>query len=117
MNLSPDWVAWFEQRGWSAIHWSTTGDPRAPDRVILGWARAHGQILFTHDLDFGAILASAGAVSPSVVQLRTNDVTPQASGTLVLEVLVSFETELEKGALVTVDEEGSLVRLLPLRMP
>ncbi len=72
---------------------------------------------FSHDLDFGAILASACAVSPSVVQLRTNDVTPQASGTLVLEVLMSFETQLEKGALLTVDEEGSRVRLLPLCLP
>jgi predicted nuclease of predicted toxin-antitoxin system len=117
MNLPPGWVTWFEQRGWSAVHWATVGDPRAPDRVILGWARANGQVLFTHDLDFGAILASAGAVSPSVVQLRTNDVTPQASGTLVLEVLMSFETQLEKGALLTVDEEGSRVRLLPLRLP
>ena len=96
---------------------STIGDPRAPDRAILAWARAHRQILFTHDLDFGAILASAGAVSPSVVQMRTNDVTPQASGTLVLEVLIPFETQLERRALVTVDEEGSRVRLLPLRIP
>ena len=42
MNLPPGWVTWFDQRGWSAVHWATVGDPRAPDRVILDWARAHG---------------------------------------------------------------------------
>ena len=115
MNLSPEWVGWLEQRGWSAVHWSTVGDPRAPDRVILGWALEHGRVLLTHDLDFGAVLASSGAVSPSVIQLRASDVTPQASGALMLEVLKSLESQLERGALVTVDEDGSRVRVLPLR--
>ena len=26
MNLSPEWVAVFENHGWSAVHWSTVGD-------------------------------------------------------------------------------------------
>lgn len=115
MNLSPDWVGWFEDNGWSAIHWSTVGDPRAPDRIILDWARDHGRVVFTHDLDFGAVLASSGTASPSVLQLRTNDVTPAACGTLVLEVLASLEERLQQGALVTIDEDGHRVRLLPLR--
>jgi predicted nuclease of predicted toxin-antitoxin system len=114
MNLSPDWVGWFEDNGWSAIHWSTVGDPRAPDRAILDWARHHARVVFTHDLDFGAVLASSGAVFPSVIQLRANDVTPSACGALVLEVLTSFKEKLEQGALVTVDEDGRRVRLLPL---
>ncbi|MCW5969277.1 MAG: DUF5615 family PIN-like protein [Blastocatellales bacterium] len=34
MNLSPDWVSVLERHGWSAIHWSEVGDPRATDRTI-----------------------------------------------------------------------------------
>lgn len=55
MNLSPSWVQVLERNGYSAIHWSTVGDEGAPDSVILDWAYENGYIVFTHDLDFGAI--------------------------------------------------------------
>ena len=115
MNLSPDWVGWFEEHGWPALHWSAVGDPRATDREILAWARENHRVLFTHDLDFGAVLASSSANSPSVIQLRAKDVTPAAAGGLILGALVSLEIELRQGALVTVDEDGRRVRILPLR--
>ncbi len=57
MNLSVEWVSELAQNGWSAVHWSTIGDPRADDAVIMAWALAHGCVVFTHDLDFGTMLA------------------------------------------------------------
>jgi predicted nuclease of predicted toxin-antitoxin system len=115
MNLSPDWVGWFDEHGRSALHWSAVGDPRATDREILAWVCENHRVLFTHDLDFGAVLASSSANCPSVIQLRASDVTPAAAGRLVLGALVSLEIELRQGALVTVDEDGRRVRILPLR--
>ena len=38
MNLSVEWVAEFATHGWAAVHWSTVGDPRADDAVIMAWA-------------------------------------------------------------------------------
>jgi predicted nuclease of predicted toxin-antitoxin system len=35
MNLSPDWVPVLSSVGIEAIHWSTVGDPRTPDRTIF----------------------------------------------------------------------------------
>ena len=67
MNLSPLWVEFFEHQGYHALHWSTAGDPRATDRAIMDWARANTYIVFTHDLDFGTILAVTKADSPSVL--------------------------------------------------
>ncbi len=61
MNLSPTWVDVFARHGWTAVHWTAVGDPRATDRTILAWAVAHDAVVFTHDLDFGAILAATGA--------------------------------------------------------
>ena len=116
MNLPPAWVDWFEQQGWAAVHWSAIGDPRSTDRVILAWARDHQHLLFTHDLDFSAVLASSHASTPSVIQLRARDVTPDGSGSLILEALTSWETELRQGALVSVDETSRRVRILPLRV-
>lgn len=114
MNLSPDWVPLLAARGWPAIHWSSAGDPRAPDRAIMDWASAGGYIVFTHDLDFGAMLALTRSGGPSVLQVRGRDVLPGAMGRLVVAALIQFEAQLAAGALVVVDESRSRVRLLPL---
>ena len=70
MNLSPGWVQVFGQQGWETVHCPTVGDPRATDQTIMHWALEHEFVVFTHDLDFGALLAVTRAEGPSVVQLR-----------------------------------------------
>ncbi len=70
MNLSPDWVAAFAANDIESVHWSTVGDPRAEDDEIMAYARANNCIVFTHDLDFGTILALTQSGDPSVVQVR-----------------------------------------------
>jgi len=35
MNLSVEWVAELTKHGWTAFHWSTVGNPRADDSVIM----------------------------------------------------------------------------------
>jgi predicted nuclease of predicted toxin-antitoxin system len=42
MNLSPDWVQVLQGHGWSAVHWSAVGDPRATDLIIKDWALSNG---------------------------------------------------------------------------
>ncbi|MDW8450113.1 MAG: DUF5615 family PIN-like protein [Anaerolineae bacterium] len=67
MNLSPSWIQVFEWQGWDATHWSSVGAPDAPDVEIMDWARNNEHILFTHDLDFGIVLALTRATGPSVI--------------------------------------------------
>ena len=114
MNLSPQWVDLLRNAGYEAVHWSDVGPMNAPDREIMAYAKVHGFIVFTHDLDFGAILATTQAASPSVVQLRTQDVHPDHLGALVLLVFTSFEQQLASGALISVDEVHQRVRILPI---
>jgi len=113
MNLSPEWVRVLEEGGWEATHWSIIGDAGASDSEIMTWAKANGHVVFTHDLDFGAILAATKAQSPSVLQIRTKDVNPHHIRNLVISVLNQFKGQLEKGALVSVDESTSRARILP----
>ncbi len=68
MNLTPDWVRVLARHGWSAVHWSTVGPSGATDRAIMDWAVANGYVVFTHDLDFGTMLALTHATGPSVLQ-------------------------------------------------
>jgi predicted nuclease of predicted toxin-antitoxin system len=70
MNLSPDWLPVLSAVGIEAIHWSTSGDPRAPNRAIFAWAKENRFVVFTNDLDLGAILAATQAEAPSVIQIR-----------------------------------------------
>ena len=115
MNLSPTWVRFLEENGFEAVHWSTTGEPTATDAVIMTWARDRGFVVVTHDLDFSAILASTEAVGPSVIQVRTQDVLPDAVGSDVVRVLRDHRAALDEGAIVSIDELASRVRVLPIR--
>jgi predicted nuclease of predicted toxin-antitoxin system len=48
MNLSPDWVDVFAKHGITSVHWSTVGDPRAEDTVLMDWARAGQRLHCVH---------------------------------------------------------------------
>ena len=114
MNLSPSWIPVLERNGFPAVHWSAVGDGSAPDSVLLGWARDNGCIVFTNDLDFGAILATTRAAGPSVIQVRTQDVTPDHLGDIVAAALRQHQENLARGALITVDEFRLRSRILPI---
>lgn len=114
MNLSPLWVAVFAQYGLEAVHWSKIGNPREIDRVIMEWARTNGYIVFTNDLDFGAILAATSANAPSVIQVRTQNIFPSDLAPRIINALNQFENELNQGALITIDLIRSKVRILPI---
>jgi predicted nuclease of predicted toxin-antitoxin system len=114
MNLSPEWVGILHEAGWETVHWSSVGEAGAEDAQIMAWARGRGFVVFTHDLDFGTILALTKAEGPSVVQLRAQDITPTGSGPMVTNSLRRFEKELDKGALIVIDEARTRIRVLPL---
>jgi predicted nuclease of predicted toxin-antitoxin system len=69
----------------------------------------------THDLDFGGMIATGGLAAPSVLQIRTQDVLPDAIGSLVMRSLMAFAADLDQSALVTVTAERGRVRLLPFQ--
>jgi predicted nuclease of predicted toxin-antitoxin system len=63
MNLSPRWATTFVS-AISADHWSTIGRHDASDGEVMAYAREHGYVVLTNDLDFSAILAASGARGP-----------------------------------------------------
>ena len=114
MNLSPEWVQALRKHEWQAVHWSTVGDPRASDKDIMEWANTHQYVVFTHDLDFGTMLALSHESGPSVLQIRTEDTMPDYLERSVIAALNQHEADLSVGALVVVDESRSRVRVLPI---
>jgi len=114
MNLSPEWRPFLEENGFEAVHWSVIGDGNASDETIMQWARDHEHVVLTHDLDFGALLAHTRKGGPSVIQVRTQDVSPKQLGPLMLGALRAHQLALASGALITIDESKSRVRILPI---
>ena len=80
MNLSPRWVDVFFSHNIEAVHWSSVGCAYASDIEIMAYAKANNYAVFTHDLDFSAILAINHYHKPSVIQIRSGDISPATVG-------------------------------------
>ena len=61
------------------------------------------------------ILAATQGDKPSVVQIRSEEVSPDVIGKHVIAALRQMATELEQGALLTIDPSRTRLRVLPLR--
>jgi len=120
MNLSPRLAtlfrdsAFFRERGYESVHWTEVGSPTAFDRDILQWASENGWIVITNDLDFGAILALEALTFPSIIQIRRLELSPEPILPVLERVIEQFANELQRGAIIVIDERRMRVRLLPL---
>jgi len=114
MNMAPEWVTYLTAEGFDAIHWGAVGAPDSKDAVLMSWAREHERIVVTHDLGFSALLALSRARGPSIVLMRTQDVLPASLGKLLVRILRTHRTVLMSGAILSVDETASRIRILPL---
>jgi predicted nuclease of predicted toxin-antitoxin system len=114
-NLPPSLVVRLGAHGISAAH---VGRDRnlglAPDELILAHARERGEILVTHDLDFGTLLAIEGATTPSVIVLRLRRPSLDELTERIASCLPRVEGELTAGAIVTIEDASIRIRSLPV---
>ena len=115
MNLSPRWVSFLAAASIDAQHWSVLGRANSSDAEIMEYARLNGSVVLTQDLDFGAILAATNGRKPSVIQIRSEDLDPDVVGARIVSAIRQMSSELDEGALLTVDAKRTRVRILPLR--
>jgi len=80
----------------------------------MSWARDNGYLVFTHDMDFGTLLATTRASGPSVLQVRVANPTPDAIGHDVIRLLNLRRDLFSRGVLVTLDKVHARIRVLPL---
>jgi predicted nuclease of predicted toxin-antitoxin system len=80
----------------------------------MAYAAQHKYVVFSHDLDFSAILAATRASAPSVIQVRSQDTLSSDFQDQVFNALRRFKPELESGAIVVVEQFRARVRVLPL---
>lgn len=100
--------------GHDAVHLRDQGLQSLEDESIVDKAVVERRVVVTCDLDFGRIVALGRGVVPSVITLRLSDLRPAVVTPTLTEVVERFRGDLERGALVTVDDQGVRVRPLPV---
>src|SRR5689334_18814115 len=113
--LSPELARTLSALGHDAIHVRDIGMGNADDEVIFDRAAAEGRVIVSADTDFGFILATRHAKTPSVILFRggiTRD--PLRQARLLQANLSQIESALTAGAVVIFEPRRIRVRDLPI---
>ncbi|MBN1221491.1 MAG: DUF5615 family PIN-like protein [Anaerolineae bacterium] len=114
MGLAQSTAVFLRRQGHDAVHLREEGLQRLPDEEIIEKARQESRVIITHDLDFGRLIALSQSRLPSVITLRLDNMQPTFVNHYLAEVSNRFISELEAGALVSVNEQAIRVRSLPI---
>jgi predicted nuclease of predicted toxin-antitoxin system len=113
MGLAGSTARYLRDCGHDAVHLREQGLQRLPDTEIVAKAVAEHRIVLTHDLDFGRIVALSRARVPSVVTFRLGDMRAAEVNRQLDELIARFAADLDRGALISVSDQGIRVRHLP----
>ena len=114
MNISPKLVDLLCSWRIEATHWVDIGQPNASDVEIMDYAYQNGYTVVTYDLDFSAILSVTQVKKPSVVQIRKQGLELFVLAEVLAFAVSHWKSDLEDGAVLTLDAKRARVRLLPL---
>lgn len=115
MNISPLTVSRLKENHWEICRVSDVLSAKSSDIDILDYAGLHKKTVITHDLDFSELLAIYGYDSPSVINLRLSDASPEFVAQRVIDVVHQLEEELKRGIVVSVDDTSARYRYLPIK--
>jgi len=101
-------------RGHECRHVADIGMDRASDLAIVEEARAKREIIVTHDLDYGQLLAFSGEPEPSAVTFRLRDTRPDNLFARIWDVWSQVEGPLAAGAVVLLEDAALRIRKLPI---
>jgi len=115
MNLPRTLAVLLNQSGYPCRHVGDIGLFQATDEEILEEARLSGEVILTHDTDYGKILAFSGETAPSVIIFRFQARQPEVFVRRLLKDLPQIRSDLEKGAIVVLEPKITRVRVLPIK--
>ncbi len=114
MNVPRSLARLLTDRGHDCRHVGDIGMGQAVDEAILREARAHQEVIITHDLDYGHLLALSGEAGPSVVIFRLRNTHPENLFFQMMRLWTEMEGPLLRGAIVVLEDAALRVRLLPI---
>ena len=113
MGVSQSVVAWLRSEGHDAIHLREEGLQRLPDPAIFHKGGMENRVIITFDLGFGEIIASSRQ-TVSVIVYRLRNARARHQVDRLRAVLGAVADDLERGAVVVIEEGRHRVRRLPV---
>lgn len=114
MNLPRELGRLLTRYGHTYHHVGDIGMARASDLEIIEHARVNREIVLTHDLDYGNLLAFSGESSPSVIIFRVRNTHPTNLFNRIINAWDEIETALDEGAVVILEDATLRIRQLPI---
>jgi predicted nuclease of predicted toxin-antitoxin system len=114
MGVAQSIVQWLRNEGHDAVHLREEKLHRIPNGAIFEKAYAESRVILTFDLDFGEIIALSGGKSVSVILFRLHNTRTPHVVERLKKVLRDSGDDLEKGAIVVVEESRHRTRRLPI---
>ena len=115
MNMSRDLGKLLVSQGHEYRHVGDIGLARTEDLDIIAEAKEKHEIILTHDLDYGNLLAFSGELVPSVIIFRLRNTQPKNMFSRMMNMLPKIQRSLIKGAIVILEDATLRIRELPIR--
>jgi len=100
--------------GHECRHVGDIGMAQASDVAIIEEARRNKEIIVTHDLDYGHLLAFSGEPAPSVIIFRLRNTHPDNLFARIRGTWPEIEKPLLEGAIVALEDAAFRIRRLPI---
>jgi predicted nuclease of predicted toxin-antitoxin system len=114
MNIRREMIAPLQKRGHACRHVGDIGMSRAKDDEIVAEAKRRGEVILTHDLDYGHLLAFSGEKAPSVIILRLRNLSVNEVLSRLDSIWKEIESPLMNGAIVSLSDKSLRIRKLPI---
>jgi predicted nuclease of predicted toxin-antitoxin system len=110
MGVSPATVLFLRGLGHDAVRLSELGLEKRSDHDVIAYAREHGQVLITFDLDYPALLALNPESRVSAIILRTTIAEPEWINQRLHDTQPVMTDALTEGAIAVVEDDRIRLR-------
>jgi len=114
MNVPRELGSQLKTEGHEYRHVGNIGMDRASDAAIMEEARRNKEIIVTHDLDYGHLLAFSGEPTPSVIIFRLRNTHPKNLFVQIIGGWPEMEKPLLEGPIVVLEDTALRIRRLPI---
>ena len=114
VHFGPSFLGLLETKGHKCRLVVHAGHPKMIDSEILDMAYEAGEVVITHDLDFGKLLAFSGKPGPSVIIFRLKHINNELFFDLLTACWNQIEAPLLNGALIIVEPDAVRIRNSPI---
>lgn len=114
VGISPRLGKMLEVNEHSSRYLSDFYSGKTKDSEILEIAIDNEEIVITHDLDFGTLLAFLRKNRPSVILFRIHHIQPELFYNLITDNWSTIEQPLLDGSLIIIESNSIRIRPLPI---